>query len=585
MSSGEHVDPAAWSPDGKRLATIRGNYVSIWDAADGKELTTLRGHEGLVRTVSFSPDGKLMLTTSLDRTARVWNAETGEEVAAMRGHRGAVNTANFSPNGRRVVTAGDDGTVRVWWLDPPEDQARPLAGPMHGVMAFSPDGKYLATGTDDFLNPGPRVWDTSTGKPLHKLRAPREGVIARFPDSERFATVLGVVFSPDSRRLLSIADEERITVRKQDAGPLWGLPFLSKPKPPAIGPDAPAQHDEALPFTPARIWDVQTGKQLIALQAGEFSPSCASFSPDGRKVLTAENTIRRYAVYSDSGRGPMNSGMSSNSGNQKTFVRVYDSATGKELLKLPHEGEIVHAEFSRDGRRILATCNMNRSPSKNIKLWDAESGELLFGIESSNSPCMAYCAPDGKRIVAFNCYPGIGIYDATTGKQLTRASGSDVWSNSWPIRSLASPFSPDGKTFLAYGKRRGSGLLDVLTGKQLVTFGSQLGAVKSAVFSADGRFVIAASDDQTARIWDAATGKEVLLLRHKAPVQFALMTPDGRHLATASDTVRIWDLFPLPIAIQRKPRELSSYEGGAIRDQIGNTETCAESRRQGRPDR
>ena len=84
--------------------------------------------------------------------------------------------------------------------------------------------------------------------------------------------------------------------------------------------------------------------------------------------------------------------------------------------------------------------------------------------------------------------------------------------------------------------------------------------MKSAVFSADGRFVVTASDDQTARVWDAATGKEVLLLRHKAPVQFALMTPDGRRLATASDTVRIWDLDPLPIAIQRKPRELSSYE-------------------------
>jgi WD40 repeat protein len=98
------------------------------------------------------------------------------------------------------------------------------------------------------------------------------------------------------------------------------------------------------------------------------------------------------------------------------------------------------------------------------------------------------------------------------------------------------------------------------SGKQLVTFGRKLGTLKSAMFSPDGRFVVTASDDQTARVWDAATGKEVIPLRHKSSVLFAEMTPDGRHVATASDTVRIWDLDPLPIAIQRKPRDLSSYE-------------------------
>ncbi len=524
VSSEEHVDHAAWSPDGMRLATTRGNYVSICDTADGKELTTLRGHEGLVRTLSFSFDGRLVLTTSVDRTARVWNAETGEEVAELRGHRGAVNTANFSPDSRRVVTAGEDGTVRLWWLDPPKDQARPLAEPIVNfkVMAVSRDGKYLAT-AEGFPVLGLKIWDTASGKLLHKLPAPRVAISPRISVGN-VAEVSGVVFSPDSRRLLSIADEERITISKSASEPMWGFPFLSKPKPPAIGPDAPAQAEEALPFTPARIWDVQTGKQLAALQAGEFSPSCACFSPDGRKALAADSTNKRYAVYSDSGSGPMSSGMSSGGGNKpQTFVRVYDAATGKELLKLPHEGEVVHVEFSADGRKILTSYNPNHAPSKSIKVWDAENGRLLFDIESNNSPCMAYFTPDGKRIVAFNVYPGIGIYDAATGKQLARADGSDVWSHNWPRRSLASPFSPDGKTFLAYGND-GLGLLDARTGKQHVTFGSQLG-VKSALFSPDGRFVVTASDDQTARIWDAATGKEVLLLRHKAPVQFAPHDP------------------------------------------------------------
>ena len=160
----------------------------------------------------------------------------------------------------------------------------------------------------------------------------------------------------------------------------------------------------------------------------------------------------------------------------------------------------------------------------------------------------------------FSSPPGIRIHDATSGKELASYEGFDVWIMTWEFRRAGlSPFSPDGKTLLAYGKD-GLGLLDVQTGKQLVTFRGHSGAVRSALFSTDGRFVVTASEDQTARVWDAATGKEVLLLRHKGSVQFAVMTPDGRRVATASDTVRIWDLQPLPIAIQRKPRELSSYE-------------------------
>ncbi|MGO9109518.1 MAG: protein kinase domain-containing protein [Thermoguttaceae bacterium] len=555
-------DHAAWSPDGKRLATIRGNYVSIWDATNGKELTTLRGHESTLRTLSFSPDGKLVLTTSWDRTARAWNAETGEQIAVWRGHKDRVNTANLSPDGRRVVTAAEDGTVRVWWLDPPRDQARPLAEPIVNfhVMALSPNGRYLATGADDYRNPGPRIWDAATGKLLHKLTAPREGILAKLPIRDGWANVLGVVFSPDGRRLLSIADEEQIKIRKSGPVQMWALPFLSKPKRPTDDPDTRSKQDEALPFTPARIWDVETGKQLATLQAGEFSLSSACFSRDGRKVLIADSTNKRYAVYSNTGQVMSQGSSSSSGGNLQTFVRVYDTATGKELLKLPHQGEILRAEFSADGRRILASASGNAYPNKEIKMWDAENGTLLFAIGKNSTESVACFDPDGKRIVVFSSPPGIRIHDAMSGKELASYAGSDVWIMNRELRHAGlSPFSPDGKKLLAYGKD-GLGLLDVLTGKQLVAFRGHSGAVTSALFSTDGRFVVTASDDQTARVWDAATGKEVLLLRHNGVVQFAVMTPDGRRVATASDTVRIWDLQPLPIAIQRKPRELSSAE-------------------------
>ncbi len=547
MSDRDHV---AWSPDGKRLATIRGDYASVWDPESGQELTTLRGAEQTLLSISFSGDGKLVLTASGDRTARVWDTATGEQVAVLKGHRSPVNTADLSPDGQRVVTAAEDGTVRLWRRNPPTDHALPLAEPVVNLntIAFSPDGRTVATGG----HPAPRVWDTASGKLLHKLQAPREGIRTKLPDRYE---VLGVTYSPDGRRLLTIAREERIRIRKTTFGP-----------PPVAGSRrafdeiglVPSNQEEDLPYTPARIWDVETGEQLLALRAGEFSLSCACFSPDGRKVLTAENTEKHHGVYSDTGR--MISSGGSEVGGIPTFARLYDAASGKELLKLPHKGRIIRVVFSPDGRRILTSSDPGIYPSLTVHLWDAENGTMLFGLEGHGSNTVASFSPDGKKIAVFGS--GIRIHDAESGKLLAKFEGSDGNLNSRELTRAdagVGPFSPDGKTLLALGKD-GLALLDVETGKQLVAFRGISALLNSALFSTDGRFVITASNDQTARVWNAATGKELYTLRHKNSVRFAVMYPDSRHVVTASDTVRIWQLDLLPIATRHKPRELSPEE-------------------------
>jgi WD40 repeat protein len=72
------------------------------------------GHEGEVRSAAFSPDGKWVVTASLDNTARVWEAATGRELAVLRGHEGRVTSAAFSPDGRYIVTASADGTAHIY---------------------------------------------------------------------------------------------------------------------------------------------------------------------------------------------------------------------------------------------------------------------------------------------------------------------------------------------------------------------------------------------------------------------------------------------------------------------------------------
>ena len=152
---------AAFSPDGKRIVTASLDTTArVWDAESGKPIgEPLEGHEDWVGSAAFSPDGKRIVTASRDKTARVWDAESGKPVGRpLRGHEGAVMSAAFSPDGRRIVTASADKTARLWEAATGRPISEPLAGHDGGVWsaAFSPDGRRIVTASFDKTA---RVWD------------------------------------------------------------------------------------------------------------------------------------------------------------------------------------------------------------------------------------------------------------------------------------------------------------------------------------------------------------------------------------------------------------------------------------------
>jgi plastocyanin len=117
----------------------------IWEAATGYELTILGG--GPVTTVSFSPNGKQVVTSGLDWTPKTWDVATGRELIAFRGHTNSVWGVSYSPDGKQIVTGSQDGTARIWDAATGRELTtlRGLEGPIGGV-SFSPDGKVIATG-------------------------------------------------------------------------------------------------------------------------------------------------------------------------------------------------------------------------------------------------------------------------------------------------------------------------------------------------------------------------------------------------------------------------------------------------------
>jgi WD40 repeat protein len=117
LYSDGYVRDISFSPDGSLILVVLDTSAQIFTAG-GRSLALLGGHTHRIATAAFSRDGRYIVTSSYDGTARVWDVASGHEVDVLRGHERALASAVFSPDGTQVITASLDGTVRRWALSP-----------------------------------------------------------------------------------------------------------------------------------------------------------------------------------------------------------------------------------------------------------------------------------------------------------------------------------------------------------------------------------------------------------------------------------------------------------------------------------
>lgn len=568
---GNFVKSMAFSPDGKYVLTGGGDGMArLFDAATGKESWRFPAeYSNSFMSVTFSPDGKQVFTGASGSTARLWDTASGRRIRALAAYN--VESAAFSPDGKQVLTGdGLEKTARLWDAATAKERCRfqGHSGSVYSV-AFGPDGKQVLTGSSDKTA---RLWDTVTGKELHRFLG-------------HLNSVNSVAIAQNGKHVLTGSDDK--TGRLWDATTgkeLSRFQHSAAVMSVAISPGG-KQVLTASEDGPARLWEAATGKELGHFWGLSEPVNCVAVFPGGKQVLTAGgktarlwDTVtgtqqRRFLGHSDRINSVAISpdGQQVLTGSDDKTARLWDVATGKEQRSfLGHTHRLSCAIFSPDGRQVYTS-----SDDKTARLWDAATGKELRRILDKKIIASMALSPEGKQILMGGARAV--LWDATTGKPLRyfELPPRDPWAwDPWDGRSLTcEALSPDGKQVLTGHQDKIARLWDAATGKELRRFRSLFGGhsddILCVAFAPDGKQVLTGSQDRTARLWNSTTGQELRRFQgHSNSVTSVVTSPDGKQVLTGSldQTVRLWD-----VAYGKELCRLVSFHDGswAVVDSVG----------------
>ncbi|OAI39250.1 hypothetical protein AYO40_01385 [Planctomycetaceae bacterium SCGC AG-212-D15] len=468
----------------------------------------------------------------------------------LRGHTAAVSAIAFSPDGKYLASAGHDRTARIW-DSRTGTLVRTLTGHADVVygLSYSPDGRRIATASWDRTV---KVWDVASGRVLFTCRGHTE-VVSR------------VAFSPNGRLLASLSSE---AVRLWEAstgepirtlGPVGGRNRYGL----AISPDSryvAVTTDDPL----VAIWEAATGEEVQVFRNHTSAVKNVAFSPDGQLVASGAGDIARsqpgevkvwqaasgQEVFSLHGHTDPIYGVAFSpngrrlvSASQDHTVKIWDPRTGQETLTIHAHADTVRAvAFSPDGLRLATACVDGA-----IKLWDAtplddEKPAHHFRTFVGHGAAVFSVAfyPDGRRLAALSDNETIRTWDVNAGHEL---EGQRL-SVDPQIYALA--LNPDASLLATATTNGRLWLIDPVTGKrQRELRGHPLGPVKSLAFSPDGSRLAVASWVRSIWLFDVLTGRIIRAFQgHDDAVIGVAFSPDGRRIASASydQTVRVWDV-------------------------------------------
>jgi WD40 repeat protein/energy-coupling factor transporter ATP-binding protein EcfA2 len=533
--------------DANRRATAEAQAVAEQQVSHSRELAAIA-----LGQIDVDPEQSILIALEANESAITFESEDALRQAllgsplraVLRGHRGFVS-AQYSSTGKTIVTGGGDGTARVW--DAASGQELAILRGHEDVVAnvqFSTDGRHVVTASWDGTA---RVWDAATGAELIILRGHQD-------------RVLDAQFSSDGTRIVTAGKDG--TARVWDASTGQELAALLGHK--ADITSAQFSVDGAHVVTAstdgsARVWEAVTGRQLFIFRGDATWVERAQFSPDGTRIIFVNTESKAYVWDVAAGRETAvlqgheaevrdaqfsPDGVRIVTASNDGTARVWDAATGQELAVLRgHTDRIWRAQFSRDGRRIVTS-----GTDYTARVWDAATGQELIVLRGHEAEVWnAQFAPDGRRIVTASLDGTARVWDTVIGVELAVLPGHRSWPGS-------AQFSHDGTRIINAGcdesdsqggcTASSARVWDSATGQELIALRGHEANFASAQLSPDGKTIVTPRYDGTAYVSDTATGAELAVLRgHDDVVKSAVFSPDGARIVTASadSTARVWD--------------------------------------------
>ena len=448
---------ARFTPDGRRFLLLSPAGLEWRDVATGKPTGLPMQYRGNIRLITFSQDGRVMLTATGDGFARLWDVDTGELIAEPTLQQSIDLDAALSPDGTQLVIGTVGGAV--YRLRVGRGVAQPLWQPrtlpaLPLPFAPSAPSRLLWLG-----GTRARMFDAASGREVaggftypepiagfdgqrrgFEMRADHGAMVVRNPARQAQAWLLG----PDGVRQKVVLESAPVgagSIRFSAAGDLVAIVNATENR-------------------TVHIWDLLTGKAVGAplaydspIQTGNTIPF--GFSPDGK----------HFAAGAGNG-----------------VAKVWDVVTGRALFQLApmRDTAIGKVEFSPDGTRIVTGNNWGE-----VQLWDAATGRSTGPLiyHAGNISCATF-SPDGRYLLTASTDGTARVWDCHTA-----APVSELVNNGGSIRSAA--FSPDGERFVTVSQgNQAARIWDSRTGQPLTEPMRHPGRLFEANFSPDGKYLL-----------------------------------------------------------------------------------------------
>ncbi len=531
------VECVAFSPNGKYIVSgSMEQSIKLWNVQTGQEIKTFNGHTWRVTSVTFSPDGKYIISASGDKTIKIWDIQTGKELKTLVGHTGFIWSMSISPDGKYIISGSGDKTIKLWNVVTGKE-IRTFKGHTNIIesLSFSPDGKYIISGSRDKTI---KLWDTQTGQEIKTFRGHTNWVNS-------------VAFNPNGKYIVSGSKDNTIklwsiqtgkeiksfTGHKKEVGNV-----IFSPNGRYIA--STGDYDDNI----IKLWDAQTGRERKKFERKKYSDGVTkiAFSKDSKYIVAGnrDNEIELWDVNTGikirTFKGYIKSINSiAISPNSKYIVSnhlaKWNFHTGKKtLISKYYKDKASVVTFSLDSRNLITGCKYY------AKLWDIETDKEIITFEQKRGVQSIAYSPNGKYTVLSGGYidKSIKLWNNQTGELIRKEK-----KHTDNVTCLV--FSPDNKYYISGSWDKTVKLRNIETGYVIKTFTGHTHQIGCVAISPNNNYIVSGDNGKNIILWDVKTGKEIKHFNgHTSGIESVIFSSDGKSIFSGSgdNTIKQWDI-------------------------------------------